>query len=153
MSITVQLSGLEPLLKQIDSVAKLEGVQAAMMAGATHFKGRIDKYPPSSDANNPANRHWYERGYGSRWRRRDGSMGGKKTSEMLNRKWTVARRGQLEVVLGNNVSYSPYVHDEERQPRFHKARNWPTIQGVAREETPIVVKFIEDYLKKKFGLS
>lgn len=152
-SITVQLSGLDEILRNVDSIQKLEGLQAAMLAGATHMKSRVDRYPPASEANNPSNQRWYERGYGPHWRRRDGSMGGRKTSEMLNREWTVATRGPSEVVLGTNVSYSPYVMDADHQAWFHKARGWKTIQQVAKDETPTVIKFISDYMRRKFGMT
>jgi len=110
-----------------------------------HVKGKIAKYPPSSEANAPAGvgKSWYERGYGTRWLRRDGSIGGRKTSETLGRKWTSrTRNGGLTAVVGNNVSYGPFVQGSE-QADFHKRRGWKTTDDVAAEENEFVLRKIQ----------
>ena len=153
MSITVQLSGLDEILRNIDSVAKLEGLQAAMLASGAHVKAKVDKYPRATEANSPDQKRWYERGYGPRWRRKDGSMGGRKTSEMLNRSWSIALRDSGNtLVVGSHASYSPYVHDRDKQAEFHKRRGWITIQAVGEQEAPVIIKFVADYMRRKFGM-
>jgi hypothetical protein len=71
---------------------------------------------------------------------------------MLGRKWTVAKENNgLTVIIGNNVSYSPYVHDPEKQAAFHKARGWKTTEQVANEETDVVMRQLEAALIKDLG--
>lgn len=152
--ITVQLEGLDEILNNVDSVAKLKGLQAAMLAAGTHVKSKVNKYPASTEANkanNPTGR-WYERGYGPRWRRKDGSVGGRKTSEMLNRSWSVATRDSgATLVVGSHASYSPYVMDKNKQADFHKQRGWKTVQEIGEQEAKTIIEFIKKHMQK-FGL-
>jgi hypothetical protein len=81
--------------------------------------------------------------------RKDGSVGGRKTSESLGRKWTVATRDSgWSVLIGNNASYSPYVHDAEEQASFHAARGWVTDQQVLDQEKDYVLKFVMDGIRR-----
>ncbi|KPL80229.1 hypothetical protein [Herpetosiphon geysericola] len=70
--------------------------------------------------------HWYERGYGQRWKRKDGSIGGRKTSQTLGRRWMIASRGRMVMVLMNTSTYSPFVHRAEDQTAAHANTGWVT---------------------------
>ena len=141
----IRIEGLGRLQGKMRKLDDLQGVKNAMRAAALHVKGKIAKYPPASEANRPSETgRWYERGYGMRW-----PGGGKKTSEMLGRKWTIGQRDAgLTQVIGNNVSYGVYVQDDEHQARFHKRRGWKTIQMIAEEEADRVNEFIKDAVDK-----
>ena len=79
---------------------------------------------------------WYERGYGPRWRRkRGGGIGGRKTSQFLNRSWAVEPRGVNEVLLTNRATYTKWVHLNQYQTNVHQRTGWVTdTQGVQRAE-------------------
>ena len=148
MTANIEIQGLEEVVKKIEKLGRLDYLQAAIKASAAHVKGKVAQYPPSTAANAPGSKRWYERGYGSKWTRADGSIGGRKTSEMLGRKWTTETRNRgLTAVVGNNVSYGPYVQGE-KQAAFHKARGWKTAEDVAKEETDEVVRFITGAINK-----
>ncbi|KKW13404.1 MAG: hypothetical protein UY48_C0001G0025 [Candidatus Gottesmanbacteria bacterium GW2011_GWB1_49_7] len=141
--------GIGKLLRKLDSLEGMAIAVRALRAGALHVKGKIARYPPSSIANSPGQRRWYERGYGPRWRRRDNSIGGSKTSETLGRRWTIGERSSgFQQVIGNNVSYGPYVQSEEKQARFHRARGWLTDEKVIDQEEKTILKFIKDEIDK-----
>jgi len=157
-AVTIQIEGIDAVIDKIDSLQRLEQAGQLMLAIGTHVKGKVDKYPASTEANSPreyttgGRNTWYQRGYGPKWARKDGSVGGRKTSETLGRRWTVQMRDAgRSVVIGNNVSYGPYVQDEENQADFHKRNGWPTIQQVAKDEEPTIRAFVEDYLKRLLG--
>jgi hypothetical protein len=139
----VTIKGMEPLLRKLDNLEGLKRVRPALMAGALHIKGKIAKYPPHSIANSPSNPsgRWYERGYGTRTK----TGRGYPTSETLGRKWTVANRDRgLTKVIGNNVSYGPFVQSAEKQAKFHKRRGWKTDEQVIDEEQDTVLDFVKD---------
>lgn len=142
----IKIEGLGRLRGKLRKLDDLEGIKYAMVAGAKHVKAKVAEYPPESEANRPSETgRWYERGYGTRW-----PGGGKKTSEMLGRKWSPpqVRDGGLTVVIGNNVSYGVYVQDDDHQARFHKKNKWKTIQDVAAEEADRVNEYIKDAVDK-----
>jgi hypothetical protein len=92
MADTIEIRGLDEVLKRLKNVRDLTGVKAALKAGALHVQGKINKYPPETAANDSSLPRWYERNYGPRWRRKDGSVGGRKTSQMLSKSWTIESR-------------------------------------------------------------
>jgi len=119
MTTAVRIEGLDKLMGKLERLKDLQPVKTALKAAAEHVKGKIAQYPPATSANSPAQRRWYERGYGPRWRRADGSIGGRKTSETLGKKWTTrATSGGLGQIVGNNVSYGPFVQGDQ-QASFH----------------------------------
>jgi hypothetical protein len=142
---------MDDLIRRLDKVGSRQPIKTAMRAAAQHVKGKVNVYPPDTIANSPSNPsgRWYERNYGPRWRRRDGSIGGSPTSKQLKHKWTtkLANDG-LSAIVGNNVSYGPYVQDEERQAGFHRRRGWKTIQDVSREEAETVARFVRDHVER-----
>jgi len=146
---SVKINGLEEITAKLKKLEDMKAIVPALRAGALHVKGKIATYPPSSEANTPNQRRWYERGYGSKWMRADGSIGGRKTSEMLGRKWTIGERNAgLTQVVGNNASYGPFVQDAESQAAFHGRRGWKTVQDVAASEADTVIEFIKKEVDK-----
>ena len=147
------IKGMNKLLRKLDTVAKLKGAKRGLKSGAKHIEGTIKEYAPKSEAN-VAKSHgrWYERGWGSRYKRLDGAVTGKKTSETLGRKWTTASRaGGLQQMIGNNASYAEFVHDEEKQAKIHGDRGWKTDEQVLREEGDQVLEFIQHEVDRELG--
>lgn len=141
----IKLKGNTDLIRGFVSLRQFRQVKAAISAAGVHIKGVIAKYTESSSGNAPGPypKRWYERGYGPRWARAAGGVGGSKTSETLGRKWTTrARNNGFGVVVGNNVSYGPFVQGEETQNLYHKSRGWMTDQDVIDQEGPHVEKLI-----------
>jgi hypothetical protein len=149
------IKGMDKLVRKLDTVAKLKGAKRGLKAGAVHVMGKIKQYPPQTLANSPNNPtgRWYERSYGPRWlRKRDGTVGGRKTSERLDTKWTTASRaGGLQQVIGNNASYAPYVHSAEKQAGFHGDRGWLTDEQVLKSEGEEVLAFIQAEVEKELA--
>ena len=148
------IKGMSKLLRKLKTIEELRGAKRGLKAGALHVKGKIDEYPPSTTANSPGNPtgRWYERGWGSRYKRLDGVVTGKKTSETLGRKWTTAEQNAgLTQVIGNNASYAPYVHDAEEQAKIHGDRGWKTDEQVLREEGDKVLQFIQREVERELG--
>jgi hypothetical protein len=147
----ITIKGGNEIAGRIRNVAQLRGVKSAIARGALHLKNAIAQYPAASEANRPTGYpgHWYERGYGPRWARKGGGAGGRRTSETLGRKWTVAKRnGGLTAVIGNNVSYGPYVQDRGKQAEFHARRGWRTTDDVVEREGEAVVSWVAEKIEK-----
>lgn len=139
------------LIKALGTDLNKEVVQPAAWAWAQQVKRIMVVYPPSSEANIPnAKGRWYQRGYGPRWQRRDGSIGGRKTSELLNRSWGVFR-ATYGAWVGSRASYSPFVHSAAEQTRAHAARKWKTDERALEEAKP-AFQAILDSVMKKVGL-
>jgi hypothetical protein len=130
---SVEVDGLGSLIRAL-SVELEPALSTLTKAVALEAQDRIAPYPPATEANSPSNAsgRWYERDYGPKWRRKDGSIEGRKTSEMLGKRWTIADAPQ-QSTLTNTASYSNVVHSAEDQAKFHGARGWRTDKDVAQE--------------------
>lgn len=147
----IKIEGLDALQKKLGEVAAMAYMGEVLMAAGSQLKNYIAKYPPFTDANVPNQRRWYQRGWGTKWLRKDGSVNGVQSSETLGRRWTVSPRGPLEVVVGNNASYAPYVQSAEKQAHFHKSRGWRTDQMAIEKTTPAILKLVQQTIDKKLA--
>ncbi len=132
MAYGITITGLKEAQRLLGTNFK-PALQAATKAIALQVQGEIAPYPPATGGNSPSNPtgRWYERGYGPRWRRKDGSVGGRKTSQMLGRQWGIRASGAWGQIVGNRATYAPYVHAEGQQARVHRAHRWVTDRQAA----------------------
>ena len=91
------------------------------LAAAYPVAGRWNSAPGTKGDN-----RWYQRGYGSRWLRKDGTFGGSNTSQRLQQSWNteVQRQDEFTASAFTDVTYAPYLLDEEK-PRV----NWAQSHG------------------------
>jgi hypothetical protein len=150
---TKTIKGMDELVRKLDTVAKLTGAKRGLKAGAEHVEGTIKEYAPKSAANAPkAHGRWYERGWGSRYKRLDGAVTGRKTSETLKAQWSVKSRDSgLTQIVGNSASYNIYVHSAKEQAGIHKRRGWKTDEQVLKSEGDDVLKFIQQEVERELG--
>ena len=123
---SIKVEGLDRLQRHLNRNLK-PAFRRASLAIAEVIRDEIAKYPPATIANSPSNPRgrWYQRGYGPRWARRDGSVGGRKTSEQLGQSWTT-RQKDMGAIVGTKVSYAPFVQAANQQASFHQGRGWVT---------------------------
>jgi len=162
VSINIEIEGYDRLRRKLERLGKGVYFRGALTAAASDVKSWIAEYPETTSANEPrlynsaysistgrAANSWYERGYGTRWARKDGTIGGSQTSETLGRRWTtrIAPDGRSATV-GNNATYAPFVQDQDEQAWFHAARGWRTIQGAVRAKAKDVRRKFQDALRR-----
>ncbi len=104
--------------QQLDAVLK----KAARKVGE-QARAYISPYPAQPAPANPD--RWYKRGWGSQYRRKDGTVGGQKSSEQLGQRWAVRTQGRGAIV-GNTASYAAFVHSAEKQASVHDRSGWKT---------------------------
>ena len=156
--VTVEIEGLDELIKKLDDLGQLRKVHAGIRAAAIHVKGKIAKYPSKTGANRPSGpgSHWYQRGKGSMyWRIRDNkkvSYGAE--SENLSKKWTTKYNQQRwEGKVGNNASYAIFVQGPKDggQARHMAGIGWKAVDTVAEKETKRVQEYVYDAVRRAIG--
>lgn len=148
----MSIEGLDELFKRLDGIADPNLGQTMLVAGGEHLRGVIAQYPPATAANQPRpGQTWYERGYGTRWGRKDGSIGGRKSSEALGRGWNVQAESARRVVVANSASYGPLVQSAQHQAPFHAARGWITDEQVIEQEAETVMAFFVNEIDRILG--
>jgi hypothetical protein len=144
MTLSLKIEGIDKLVAKLNVIEAAKYLRPFMSAAVAEIKDGVAVYPPATDANNSMARRWYERGYGPRWQRRDGSVGGRRTSERLGTRWTTkVTNGGLTGEVGNNASYARYVQDRVKQAWFHRRTGWVTAQDVLEERGPRVLEMLD----------
>ncbi len=146
-ALVLEIRGIDELDRQLGKVEAALRLGPILRAAALSIKNEVARYPPSTLANSPLARTWYERGFGPRWMRRDGSIGGSRTSETLGRRWTT-RVSPREARVGNNASYAPFVQGRDQQAAFHARRGWKTLEDVGEKEAQRVIRQIEAAIRR-----
>ena len=154
MTDTITIKGLDKLTKKIKNIEGLKPVIAALKAGATHIKGKIAEYPPAERAHRPQpfisdkQRRWFFAALRSGEIEVPYRRTFSPNSETLSKKWTIGERdGGLTQIIGNNVSYGPFVQGN-KQTAFHRVTGWKTTDQVAEEEAKTVNKFVQEHIEK-----
>jgi len=130
MPVTVKIHVPPDLLRALDGDMR-KVIQKASEPLAAELMRTMMEPAPASEANkerpftSKGNNRWYQRGFGPRWARKDGSVGGSKTSRQLDQSWSIARKG-WGAIVGSGVPYAPAVQHYKEQAWFHKARGWVT---------------------------
>ena len=149
-SAAIEIEGLDPLIKKLEKIGRLDALKAGMKVAAKHVKDKVEVYPPSSSANVPGGpgSHWYKRGTGGMYAYVGGGIKSYGNSEKLGKRWTQKiSRGGKRADIGNNVSYGLYVQGKE-QVSFHKERGWKSTDKVAKEEAAEVNKILAHAINK-----
>lgn len=138
MTATVKTNA-DKIRERIVALESFAWVKPAVAQSALIVKGKIAQYAPATEANNPANRRYYKRGTGPVYRRLDGTLSIRRTSETLGRRWTtkVAANG-MSAIVENLASYAGWVQHEETQASWHRRRNWKTDHQIIIESLPAI---------------
>lgn len=122
-----------------------------LLRAVLELKDRAAAYPVSGAWNSaPGTRgdnRWYQRGYGSRWLRNDGTYGGQNTSQRLQQSWQteVQRTDEFTASAFTDVTYAPYLLDEEKpRVRWAASHGWQSLDEIERDYTPRFEKIALD---------
>lgn len=129
--INISVSGLDQIIKRMQAFPeKLDGnMQATMDATLLAVNEHVPAYPPAP----PTSRY---RRTGTLGRTLGSSItGGAKGEPEI---YTVQKMGETwEGRFGTNLSYAPYVIDENKQTRIHQRRWWTLPQVAERAKAKI----------------
>ena len=157
--ITIEVQGLQGLLKDLDPKRVDRAMKVGMDAAMKRVRHDLN-YPKKTEANQPkafsskGNNRWYQRGFGPKWARKDGTVGGTMTSEVLGKSWTHKVKHMGGVWYGRwgtKVSYAPFVHGEE-QAGFHKARGWKSFDDIIQKRAREIGDLFAAALRREFRL-
>jgi len=121
----ITIEGLDDTLEKIERINDPKATKAGLTASAMVVQRHIATYPPK-----PAHSTY----------RREG---------LLGRSWTIKVTAE-KAIIGNNVSYAPFVQKDRSFPKPHQASwhagRWQTDkQVVTRHETEINRAFEKGY--------
>jgi len=146
-----QIKGDKELQNKLRKLANLDFLRPEIHAVSKHVAGKIAKYPNKTSANRPnAQGRWYERGWGSRYQRKDGTIGGQQTSEDLGPSWKGKAISNTRGVIGNDASYAQWVQGPDQSDTFERI-GWKTTDTVVEDESEFVLKRIQKAVDRELA--
>lgn len=146
------LNGYDEAMRKLSGETLKAVCEKALKRFAEELKIRAIPYPPEGPWNTPAPypARWYQRQFGPRWMKADGTYGGRNTSERLQKSWVVETRSWAEVVLGNEASYADYVQGSQQQP-YHAAHGWKRVDEIAAEQAGLWTEIFGEEIERALG--
>lgn len=125
-------------------------IMGALLAGGVHIMGKVKAYPPQAHL---TRKSVYGQSFMSeRQRRWFFGIGIHQTpygrTSQLGQGWTITQPQPLQVIIGNNTPYGPYVQGAGVQTKYHKAQGWKDTDRVAQEEKPTVEIKVKEAIDK-----
>ena len=125
---SVKVEGLDKVQRMLHRADAKAALIVGLEFGIKKLQQVAGKYPPTSSANVANDKgRWYERGWGTKYNRADGSVGGKLTSYPLKDGWhtKLFKGGHIRGEVWNDAPYSAAVQGSKRlQNRVHAKRGW-----------------------------
>lgn len=146
------LLGYEEAMKKLSSESMQGICEQALKRFAEEVKLRAIPYPPEGPWNRPGPypHRWYQRQFGPRWMNKDGSYGGRNTSERMQKSWVTEMRAWNEAVVGNMASYADYVQGGQQRD-FHQEHGWKKVEDIAAEQSDLWTKIFSEELERAIG--
>ncbi len=136
MSETIEIRGLDKVIKKMDKIGDKDDFKRATREAVLYVQGRVPPYPPQPPTSTYV---------------RTGQLGRSITSLQGAHPNALGRVGELggDIVgiIGTNLEYAPYVIDKERQAYMHKGR-WYTLQDVVTKASEGIRKIYEAMINR-----
>ena len=156
---TIEIKGMDELVKKLDDLSKLRKVHAGFKAGLLYLKGKIATYPPQKHITIASLGGW-KSDKQRRWffaNLRAGTIdvpyrrGQSEGSEDLANKWAIKYdKSKFEGTVGNNASYARMVMGD-KQTKMMKMIGWKTVDTVAKDETKRVQEYVFEAVRRAIG--
>jgi len=148
--MTSTITGDKELLAKLRKLQDLSFLRPSVEGGAEDILRGLKVYPAKGPANMAINRRWYQRKWGSKWRRADGSIGGIPSSEKLQQSWARKTESDTRAIVGTDTSYAQTVMGPEQAAIF-AAIGWNTTDDIVDERSENTLKTIQNAVDRELA--
>ena len=148
---TIEITGLDELIRKLDELGKLSKVKAGIKGAALHLAGALKQYPRRRTVTIAQAGGWASEKQ-RRWFFANLKEGKIKVpyqrTDALKNRWAIKTEDQgFTAVVGNNTPYGPFVMGY-KQTNMMRMRDWKTVDVIAKEETKRVQEYVFDAVRR-----
>lgn len=156
MTVTASMTpSAEQIKRWLESVVDdPRARRRVLIRGSLELKDRYIVYPKAGKWNSApgtkGNNVWYQRKFGTRYLRKDGTFGGRNTSENLQVSWQHSiSADDYKASVFTDVSYAPYLYAPLTAPKPHQVywaalHGWQDVDEIAENYAPRFVEIVSD---------
>jgi hypothetical protein len=131
-----------------------------LIRGSLELKDRYIVYPkegpwnryPGAKPRTDGKAIWYQRKFGPRYMRKDGTTGGRNTSQNLQVSWNYEiGADDYSSSVFTPVTYAPYLFDPEKRVGWAAAHGWQDVNEIAENYAPRFVQIVEDEIDNQIA--
>jgi hypothetical protein len=141
----------EQFQKIVDAILDPEKRRKIIIRAAAELHDIASGYPVEGAWNKApgtkGNGVWYQRNFGTRYTRKDGTTGGRNTSQQLQKNWHIERQGESASVW-TAVTYAPFLLDANRRVSWAAGHGWLTTDQIAEDYMPRLEEIVIDEIVK-----
>ncbi len=148
---------LTELLKKINAVITDKDARRRLLNRAIlELKDLASAYPEAGKWNSAPGTNndgrWYQRNFGTRYQRKNGTISGRNTSQRLKENWRIDLQGNSIASTYTEVTYAPYLLDPAQQVHWASPHGWQNLDEIEDEYAPrfeeIALEEIDKQIKK-----
>lgn len=157
MSSTIEIRPpIKKVIKWIKDLASKDELRKILTRATLEVADRARAYPPEGPWNfapGVGKYGWYQRHFGPRRLRKDGSTWGKNTSQKLQKSWKtdIQREDIYSARVYTKVTYAPFLMDAKRRAHWAKSHGWQTTQEIADDYTDRFEEIILEAIDEHFN--
>jgi len=138
---------LEELIKDPKATKRV------LTRGILELADRMRAYPPEGDWNRPGPypKQWYQRQFGTRYARKSGGVGGRNTSQKLQKNWNteIQKQDMFTASVFTAVTYAPFLYDDNQRVSWAGAHGWQSTTEIAAEYEPRFMEMVLEEIGKQ----
>jgi hypothetical protein len=125
-----------------------------LLRGSLELRDRYIVYPAAGpwnrDPGTKGNHRWYQRKFGARYKRKDGTTGGRNTSQNLQTSWkSQLADDDYSVSTFTEVTYAPYLYDPAQRVGWAAEHGWQDVNQIAENYAPRFVELVGEEIDKQ----
>jgi hypothetical protein len=146
VTITPSLKEIETRIKKV--IDDADARRRVLIRAVLELKDRAAAYPPEGAWNKApgtkGNNIWYQRQFGTRWLKKDGTFGGRNESQRLQKSWQteVQREDTFTASAFTGVTYAPLLLDPAEQVSWAPTHGWKNLDEIAEGYQPRFVALV-----------
>lgn len=147
----IEIEGLEELERKLGRLASIDLLKPPMHKAVKVIYAETQVYPPPRRKpmrwKSAKQRRWFFANLRKGnirvpyVRRHSGGLAGAWTEKVQVRGMT------LVGIVGNRISYGPYVMHPQKQAEYHRG-NWPTTDDITKKVAPTISKIFQDTIRE-----
>jgi len=153
LKISPSLDGVLKRIKEV--ITDKQSRRRLLLRAVLELKDLTAAYPVAGAWNSApgakGDGQWYQRNFGTRYSRKDGTTGGRNTSQKLQKNWRteIQRKDEFSASVFTEVTYAPFLLDPTKRVHWAAGHGWQSLDEIEKDYMPRFEKLALEEIDKQ----